>query len=559
MPYKRPDTAVIREAAEKTVFALKNAPDAEAAKKAYDDFSVVSDSYATMYTLASIRHSINTLDEFYDKEISFFDEEAPLAQEYFQNVSKALAESPFRPELEKIWGSLMFKNIDISLKAFSPEMIPELQEENRLKTEYQKLIASAQIPFDGETLTLSRLTPYKQSADDDKRHRAWAVESEFFSSHAAELDDIYDKLTALRTKMGVKMGYENYVDLGYCRMGRNDYTKEDIAEFRESVIKYLVPAAEKVYKAQAERTGVPYPLKYSDTHLFARSGNALPKGNSNDILAAGKKFYTELSPETAEFIEFMYDNELLDVLSRDGKAAGGYCTDIPDYKAEFIFANFNGTAGDVEVITHEAGHAFAGYTARDIYPSDNKSPTMESCEIHSMSMEFFAWKWAEDFFGDQADKFRCQHLSDALKFIPYGTMVDHFQHIVYENPSLTPEERHAEWRRLTGIYMPWIELDGSPFYGEGRAWQRQSHIYENPFYYIDYCLAQAASLGFWALMQEDFEGAWERYLKLVRCGGTKTYSGLIAEAGFPSPFKGETMKNIAEAAEKWLDAHPLNE
>lgn len=553
MKYTRPDINELKTAAESCVSELENADSAEAAKAAYDKFSKCADSFATMLTLAMIRNSINTEDEFYDKENEFFDEHGPLCSEYVQNVNKALAGCKYRKELEEIFGSLMFKNIDISLKAFSPEIIPEMQEDNKLTTEYRKLIASAQIDWNGEKLTLSQLRPYEESADDETRHKAWAAESEFYSSAAEQLDGIYDKMVALRDKMAKKMGYENYVTLGYYNMMRNDYTKEDIEKFRQAVVKYCVPIADKIYRRQAEKTGCPYPLKYSDTLLKFRSGNAVPKGSPEDILAAGKKFYHELSPETAEFIDFMYGNELMDVLSRKGKAAGGYCTDIPDYKSEFIFANFNGTSGDVEVITHEAGHAFAGYTARDIYPSDLRSPTMESCEIHSMSMEFFAWKWAEDFFGDDAGKYRYQHLCAALKFIPYGTMVDHFQHTVYENPGMTPEERHEEWRRLTALYMPWINLDGSPFYGEGHAWQRQIHIYENPFYYIDYCLAQTASLQFWALMQEDFDLAWQRYMKLVKCGGTKTYSELIATAGFDSPFGEAALRQVAEAAEKWLD------
>lgn len=561
MKYSRPDMEKIKCSAKQTAENLRNARSAEEAKNVYDNFNAVADNFATMNTLTLIRHSINTEDEFYDKENEFFDEANPMYAEYVLEVNKALAECPVRAELENIFGSLMFKNIDISLKAFSPEIIPEMQEDNRLTTEYQKLIASAQVDFRGEKRTLSELTPFKQSADDSIRHSAWAAESNFYSINGDTLDRIFDDMAALRDKMAKKMGYENYVPLGYCNMLRNDYTEEDIKKFRESVIKYLVPAADSIYREQAKRTGVNYPLKYSDTPLGFRSGNALPKGTADDILNAGKKFYHELSPETAEFIDFMFDNELMDVLSRKGKAAGGYCTDIPDYKSEFIFANFNGTAGDVEVITHEAGHAFAGYTARDIYPSDLRSPTMESCEIHSMSMEFFAWKWAEDFFGNDADKFRYQHLCDAIKFIPYGTMVDHFQHIVYENPSLTPKERHDEWKKLTKIYMPWIDLDGSPFYGEGRAWQRQIHIYENPFYYIDYCLAQTASLQFWALMQNDFDGAWERYMKVVREGGRKTYSGLIALAGFDSPFAegGSALKIVADAAMKWLSEHEINE
>lgn len=561
MKYKRPDIDKIKDGARETILSLDNAKNVDEAKSAFDKFNSLCDTFSTMCTLTLIRHSINTQDEFYEKETEFFDNVTPIYSDCIRSVNEVLAKSPFRPELEKVLGVLTFKNIDIGLKAFSPEIIPEMQEDNKLTTEYQKLIASAQIDFMGEKRTLSELTPFKQSNDDEVRHNAWNAESMFYKSKEAELERIYDEMVSLRDKMAKKMGYKNYVTLGYYNMMRNDYTKEDVAKFRKSVIKYLVPIADRVYRLQAKRTGVEYPLRYSDTALVFRSGNAKPKGSADDILAAGKKFYHELSPETAEFIDFMFDNELMDVLSRKGKAAGGYCTDIPDYKSEFIFANFNGTSGDVEVITHEAGHAFAGYTARDIYPSDLRSPTMESCEIHSMSMEFFAWKWAEDFFGDDADKYRYQHLCDALKFIPYGTMVDHFQHIVYENPSLTPAERNEEWRKLTKIYMPWIKLDGSPFYGEGRAWQRQIHIYENPFYYIDYCFAQTASLQFWALMQEDFDESFKRYLSLVHLGGTKTYSELIKSAGFESPFEhdGIALKIVADAAEKWLDNHTIEE
>ena len=253
----------------------------------------------------------------------------------------------------------------------------------------------------------------------------------------------------------------------------------------------------------------------------------------------------------------MLENELMDVLSKKGKAGGGYCTEFADYKLPFIFSNFNGTADDVEVITHEAGHAFAFYTARNIIPSTNKSPTMESCEIHSMTMEFFGWKKSDEFFGNDSRKFRYSHLFGALTFIPYGTMVDHFQHIVYENPELTPKQRHDVWRELLGQYMPWLSLDGSPFYGEGKGWQRQIHIYENPFYYIDYCLAQTAALEFWVIMQESHEEAWERYMKLVRKAGTQTFNELLETAGLKSPFEEEALKEVASAAEKWLSENSL--
>lgn len=555
MNYIRPNMDEMKAASEKAAADIANARSAEEAAEIFLEWDKTGGSYNTMYNLCYIRHTINTEDKFYSDENEFFDNSNPAFTEYCQSVAKALAESKFRPELEKKFGKVMFINTDIALKSFSPEIIPEMQEDNKLTTEYEKLIASAQIDFDGKKLTLSQLTPYKQSPDRNIRHKAWAADSSFFKENETQLDRIYDDLVRVRNAEAVKMGFENYVPLGYLNMCRNSYTAEDVAKFREAVIKYIVPAADKLYKEQAERLGVSYPLKYADTSVSYRDGNAVPKGTPDDILEAGRRFYRELSPLTAEFFDFMMDNELMDVLSRKGKAAGGYCTELTDYEAPFIFANFNGTQGDVEVITHEAGHAFAAYVNRHKRPSDNQLPTLESCEIHSMTMEFFGWASAEDFFGKDAGKFCRKHLEDAIKFIPYGTMVDHFQHLVYEKPGMTPAERIEEWKKLTSIYMPWIDLDGSPFYGEGRAWQRQTHIYERPFYYIDYCLAQTVALEFWVIMQKDRNDAFERYMKLVRLGGEETFDGLVAAAGLDTPFGDTALKTVAEAARNWLDAN----
>mgnify|MGYP003293600433 CR=1 FL=1 len=554
MKYVRPDMEVLRQAAAKAVDAIANAANADEAAEAYLSWDKAGGSYATMNSLCYIRHTINTEDKFYDEENEFFDNAGPDFTELNQSVAKAVAESSFRSELEKKFGRVLFINTDIFLKSFSPEIIPEMQADNKLSTEYEKLIASAQIDFDGKKLTLSQLTPYKQSPDDKVRHSAWAAESAFYKEHEHELDRIYDDMVKVRQTMAEKLGYENYVKLGYLNMCRNCYTAEDVAKFREAVVKYIVPVADRLRREQAERIGVAYPMKYADTAVFYRDGNAVPQGTPEDILEAGRRFYRQLSPQTAEFFDFMMENELMDVLSRKGKAAGGYCTELPDFSSPFIFANFNGTQGDVEVITHEAGHAFAAYTTRDVFPTDNRQPTLESCEIHSMTMEFFGWASAEDFFGKDSGKFCRKHLSDALTFIPYGTMVDHFQHIVYQHPEYSPAMRIAEWKRLTAIYMPWIDLDGSPFYGEGRAWQRQTHIYERPFYYIDYCLAQTVALEFWAIMQTDRAEAFERYMKLVSLGGTETFDGLVAAAGLDTPFGDEALKTVADAAVKWLDA-----
>ena len=527
--------------------------EAEAVFLEVEDFSAKFD---TALTVANIRHDIDTRDEFYDAEVAYIDEHAPELEEYVQRWQDALLRTPYRAAFEEKYNRVMFLNAEIDARTFSPEIVPELQRENALTTEYSKLLAGAQIPFEGGVYTLSQLTPIKQDADASRRAAAWAAEDAWYAEHAESLDAIYAELVTLRDKMGRKLGHDGYIPLGYDRMQRNCYDKADVERFRAAVVDYIVPIAYSVYETVAKRLGKSLPMGYTDCAMWFTDGNARPVGTPEDILEAGRSFYHELSGETAEFIDHMLENGMMDVLSRPGKAGGGYCTTLTAYKTPYIFANFNGTSGDVEVITHEAGHAFASWTSRDIVPAESSSPSLEGCEVHSMSMEFFAEPWAERFFGADADKFRWQHLADAVTFIPYGTLVDHFQHECYEHPEYTPEQRNAAWSRLAAVYMPWLKPEESlGFYSSGRAWQRQRHIYISPFYYIDYCLAQTVSLEFWAMIKRDKAAAWEKYMAYTRLGGTLTFRELLDRAGLDSPFEPETLKAVAEAAKAWLDAN----
>ena len=557
MKYERPDFDKAKSDAEEIKKSFSEASSFEEADKAFIEWDELVSHIDTMISLAYTRNTINTSDEFYENEIAYIDEISPLFAELDQSFSRLLTETPFRTQLEEKYGTLLFKNAEISLKSFSPEIIPETQSTNKLETAYQKLLASAQIDFEGEKRTISQMSPFKQSEDDNIRKNAWLAEGIFYKEHSEELDDIFDKMVKLRTEMAKKLGYDNFVELGYLQMMRNCYTPADIEKFRQAVVKYIVPVADRLYREQAKRTGFDYPLSFSDAALRFRDGNPKPVGTPEDILNTGKELYHGLSPETSEFIDTMLENELMDVLSKKGKAGGGYCTSFSDYKLPFIFSNFNGTADDVEVITHEAGHAFAYYMARNIFPRSLQSPTLDACEIHSMTMEFFGWRKSDEFFGKDAAKFRYNHLFGAITFIPYGAMVDHFQHIVYQKPDMTPQQRHEVWAKLLNEYTPWLKLDGSPFYGEGRGWQRQMHIYENPFYYIDYCLAQTAALEFWCLMQKDHNTAWEKYMRLVKKAGTMTFTELVETAGLKSPFDEEALKQVADAARLWLDENSL--
>lgn len=558
MPYERPDLAAVKQQFADLLVQLKAAPDYAAAREVFLQEEALSKHIDTLANLASVRNTIDTRDKFYDEEMNFWNETLPQLQECENAWSKAMLASPFRKDFAAEYGDLMFINAEIADKAFSPEILPEMAEENKLTTEYGKLIASAQIPFEGGVYTLSQLSPFKNDPDDARRLAAWQAEGKWYKEHQAEFDGIYDKLVHLRDTMGKKIGYEGYTTLGYYRMGRNCYTKADVEKFRAAVVKYLVPLADSIYREQAKRLGKQYPMNFADNALMFRSGNPTPCGDADAIVAQGKKFYDELSPETSEFFNKMLDDELMDLLSTPGKAGGGYCTGLGDYAVPFIFANFNGTQHDVEVVTHEAGHAFAAYMNRNRIPYVTVWPSMEGCEVHSMSMEFFAWPWAEGFFGKDARKFRYSHLAGALTFIPYGTMVDHFQHVVYEKPDMTPKERHGIWKELLGVYMPWMQLgDEIPFYGEGEGWQRQMHIYQSPFYYIDYCLAQTVSLQFWAMLQKDRAEAWSHYMAYTLQGGSRVFTELLKNAGLTSPFEESCLRGVCETAKQWLDNYDL--
>jgi len=555
MPYTRPDIDAVREELVKIAETLETAPDASVQIAAVEELNRVEGHVGTMAQLAYIRHSIDTRDAFYDKENDFIDEHMPLLEETIQRVNRALLASNHREALEKKYGKVFFLDLEIAARSFKPEMVEGMQRENKLSSDYQKLYASAIVEFDGQKLPLPKLGPYKQSPDRAVRRRAYETEAGFFDAHREELDRLYDELVQCRTEQARLLGYDNYIPLGYDRMGRNCYGPEKVAAFRGQIAADMVPLVARVKAAQAKRLGVDK-LKYYDDVLLYPDGNPKPQGTADDILAAGLAMYRGLSPETAEFIEYMYENELLDVLSQDGKAPGGYCTEIYDYRAPFIFSNFNGTSGDVDVLTHEAGHAFAAFRAmKKGYPRRLMTPTMDGAETHSMSMEFLTAPYHHLFFGDATARYEVAHAEESLTFLPYGCMVDEFQHIMYENPTLTPEQRNATWLDLEKKYRPWTDFDNLPFYGRGALWQRQLHIYLYPLYYIDYCMAQTMAFQFWMLYLKDPKEAWTRYLAFVDKGGTETFEDLAHGALMQVPYDEGAIRAIGEDVGRWLREH----
>ncbi|MDE7263776.1 MAG: M3 family oligoendopeptidase [Anaeroplasmataceae bacterium] len=550
--YERPEISVVTgslEAARKEFLEATTAKEAESILR---NVIEINEHFSTMATICSIRNSINTRDEFYEQETAYFDENHPVFSKAWNEFTKTVLESPYQEELEKVFSKQCFTQWELSLKAFDEKIMEDLVEEAKLNTEYSKLLASAQIEFDGKINNLSQMTVYANSKDRKIRKAAELKKAEYMESIEDKLDDIYDKLVQVRTKMAKKLGYKNYIDFGYLRLGRSDYNAKDVAEYRNQVLEFVVPVAKRIIEKQAKRIEVS-DFKAYDIPIFYKDGNPNHGKNKDELVSSASTFYSKLSKETKEFFTFMVEHELMDLETKPNKSGGGYCTMIPDYKAPFIFSNFNGTMGDVDVLTHEAGHAFEVYTASKLLPiSDIFWPTIEACEIHSMSMEFFAYPYMDLFFTEDAKKYRFKHLSEAITFIPYGVCVDEFQHFVYENPNATPQMRKDKWKELEKKYTPWKDYDGISYYERGCYWHRQSHIYNTAFYYIDYTLAQVCAFQFLIMDRENHDQAWKTYYDLCKLGGSKSFVALLDSVGLKNPFEQGTLKEIMPKLEQIL-------
>lgn len=549
--YKRPILNEVQDSLKTITKKLAEGLDWEEEKSLVITYYKIMDEFDSMQTLASVRHSIDTTDKFYEEEQGFYDENGPNIQSFQQMFTQRLIESKNIDKLEKELGSLMFERARLSLKVFSPEIVEDLQKENKLSTEYGKLLASAKIPFNGEVYNLSQMGPFVQDKNRETRHQAQLAVSKFFEENESTLDRIYDDLVKVRTTMAKKLGYVSFIPMAYDRMGRTDYNADDVKNYRQQIYEDVVPLVSELTERKAQRLGIKN-LKSYDLSLNFLSGNPAPKGNREWQVEKAQKMYTEMSPITGEFFNFLLEKELLDLDSKPGKQGGGYCTYIPKYNAPFIFANFNGTSHDVDVLTHEAGHAFQVYSSRDLFP-EYRWPTMEAAEIHSMSMEFLAWPWMDGFFLEDTTKYKFTHLTSSISFLPYGAAVDEFQHGVYENPELSPNERKTLWRDIEKKYLPFKDYDDDAFLEKGTFWFRQGHIFSVPFYYIDYTLAQVVAFQYWVMHQEKPEEALQSYIKLCQLGGSKNFTGLLESANLKNPFKSGTIKKVTEPISHYLN------
>ena len=516
--------------------------------KKVDSFSR---DYMTYQAMASLNFSRDINDADAKSEKDYYDYISTDMREVYDKFDKVLHESKYKDEIIKEYGQTFLDEIEINLKTFDPKIKDLLKQEIDLKNEYTKLTAGAKISYEGKEYNLAGLGPFHSDVNRNIRKKSYEARYGWFKDNENELDDIYDKLVKLRHQIAITLGYDNFIELGYYRMGRSDYGPEEVANFRRQIVDHVVPIVAKLHEQKKEILGLDELYFYDGINF--KDGDPKPKGTPDELVKSAQEMYHELSPETGEFFDTMVNEELMDLVNRDGKRPGGFWTSLPKYDRPYILSNFNGTDHDITVLTHEAGHAFQNYSSTHLPLVNYHWPTMEAAEIHSMSMEFFTWPWMKKFFKEDTEKFKYKHISGSLSFLPYGACVDHFQHWVYENPEASPKERKDKWLELESIYMPCRSYDEMVFIKDGGVWQGQLHIYQMPFYYIDYTLAQTCAFQFWIKNEKDKGSAWKDYLTLCRAGGSLSFVNLVKLAKLNSPFEDGCLEDVVKYVEKWLE------
>ncbi|MGN0424846.1 MAG: M3 family oligoendopeptidase [Acetatifactor sp.] len=498
----------------------------------------------TDMNLCYVRHDMDVNDSFYAAEQAYYDEMGPRFTELENQFQELLLEPSRREAAEEILGPQVMAMMENYVRGFDESIIGLAQEENILTGRHNQLTSTGVVRWQGKEVKRSLMAVYTQSKDRETRRKAALACSDAWELQRRELEDIFGRLVQNRTEQAKRLGFANYVELSYCRMNRIGYTPEEVTEFRDAVKREIVPLLVQMEENRKRRLGLEQ-LYYYDGGISFLEGNPIPMGDTEACLAATREMYHRLSPETAEFIEFVMDNGLYDVEIRDGKRGGGYMMSLERYRAPFIFANFDGTSENAYIMTHEGGHAFQYYLLRNDEVREHSWLNSEVAETHAMAMEFFTAPYMELFFGSRADDYRTLHLEKALQLIAYECEQDEFQQLVYENPKMTAEERNGLWRRLEREYMPFRDYTGNENLQQGCGWQRIQHIFQWPFYAIDYALAQVCALQYKCMMEDAPEAAWQSYLTFCKKSGTMDFKSLLHEAGLQNPFAGNTLQFLA--------------
>jgi len=537
---------------EQILNSLDAATSGEEAIRAVEQWDALRRRFSTWNALAYTRFCQDTQNEQFKRLREYRDELEPKMTDLAVAMKERLVASPHRAALEARFGTQAFALWECDIASFDPAIETDLVEQSKLGATYAALLAGAKFQFHGEELTLSEIKKFEEDPDRDVRHEAARLRWEWFGRNQEQLDEIFDRLVRLRQTMAEKTGFAQFIDFGYQLRRRIDYGRGDVERFRDEVRERVVPLVGEIRAQQAARLGVE-PLMAWDEALFDPAGNPRPLGDAEWMVERASEMFAELGGGMDECFAKMRAQHLMDLCAREGKQPGGFCEMLPDLGMPLIFANFNGTMSDVGVFTHEMGHAFQVYSSRAQPLEDYLWPTIEACEILSMGLEFLTWPQMELFFGEGAERFRRMHLAELLTVLPYIVAVDHFQHLVYAEPHCTADDRAAMWQEMERLYLPTLRWGDLAHPASGRRWHAQLHIFDSPFYYIDYGLALTCALQFWKLAATDCGEALARFGQLCRRGGEAPFGELVKSAGLMSPFEAGCLERVVGQARAELN------
>jgi len=414
--------------------------------------------------------------------------------------------------------------------------------------EYDKLLSGGEVRVRGETLTLQQARGKHSSEDPDIRKEAFFAHRRWFQDHRDQLAKMFDDLVHYRDEMGRNLGHDSFTPLGYESMNRTDYGPEDAKAFRDSIREFAAPVLARIHGEQARTLGESVLSPWNMTYHPERT---LPSGIAKPVdrqIAKAQAVFDDLAPWLGKHFARMRDENLIDLENRKGKRAGAFCTSFDDEKRVAIMCNSVGDMDDVSTLMHEMGHAFQGWESTPIEAVELRWPTADACEIHSMGMEYLSQRHIGHFFAEaDAHKYIASRWAQGVRLLCYISTVDEFQHWIYAHPKATADERDATWVEIFDRYHPGIDWSACEDLSAMR-WYAQLHIFDYPFYYIDYGIAETGAMQLALMDRDDHDKAMLTYRELCRTGGTKSVLGIFESAGMRSPFDPALMRDLMSYA-----------
>jgi oligoendopeptidase F len=503
-----------------------------------------------------IRMTCDTTDKALEESFNYFYLEIqPKLQPYSDQLNKKLISSPFVKELDQKKYFTYLRNVKKSIDLFREENIPLQAEINVLQQHYGQIAGAMTVNIDGQEFTLQQAAKFLEDPVREKREEVYRKINERRLQDKDALNELFTKLIALRNQVAINAGFENYRDYKFMEMGRFDYAPEHCYQFHEAVRLHVLPLVDQIFEAHKKKLGVEI-LKPWDTEAEPPGIKPLrPFKEGKELLDKTVSCLSELDPFFAGCLRKMEEMSHLDLDSRKGKAPGGYNMPLAESGAPFIFMNAAGQMSDVTTMVHESGHAVHSFLAHPLPLNAFKEYPTEMAEVASMAMELFSMDHWHVFFDNEEDLKRAKRhqLERVITIFPWIATIDQFQHWIYENPVHTDLERAEAWMNILNQYsISAIDYSGLMPY-RNISWQRQLHLFEVPFYYIEYGIAQLGAIGLWKQYKENKEQAIRNYISGLSLGGTRTLPELYAAAGLSFDFSPATIKELMDLVRSELE------